>query len=238
MGAGASVIADIESAKRYSAEECRDVLGELFDEAAFNAEKGDDKCVSGAQIMEQLGATVTSDTPVKADGEAEAAEGEGGGGDDGDYNDLLSYVDACLAMSHEERESVAHVVLESAEEREASQKKDAEKNSKASDYSKSFSGSAADTKAEKEFGNMMSGNDQPQEADPTDSRDSPLLPVITQDNVPSNKYQALREVRSAPNAGSTCLGLAVMFFGGAGESSRTLSPAMQVHGQASARIGV
>ena len=88
-------------------------------------------------------------------------------------------------MTADEQMVHQNKVLAAAKLREKRRKVEARKNAKASDYSQSFSGSAEDTKTEKDFAEMMTGEAPIKRV--TQMMTSSVLLRVTPKNYPSWK---------------------------------------------------
>lgn len=104
---------------------------------------------------------------------------------------IAPYVAACLAMDDAERAAAVTRVRCAVEARESRLKAEAATLAKSSDYSQSFSGSAADTKAEKEFGKMLGGDEEEGRLQHAGSKDLDLDPVVSHGDSPH--YDQLRQ---------------------------------------------
>lgn len=100
-----------------------------------------------------------------------------------------TYINTALALTDGEKAEAARLTLAAAEAREKAIKKDMVLTEKKNDYSKSFSGSAADTKKEKDFAKMLTGDE---DEGPVVQQvvDSNLSPVVTTEM--TERYEELR----------------------------------------------
>ena len=116
--------------------------------------------------------------------------GEAVANDTGRNADLESYIDTALCLTESEKVEAARATLAAAEAREKALKKELVLDEKKNDYSKSFSGSKADTVKEKDFGKLLSGDDDGDDHAKHEDVDPALFPVVDSDS--SSRYSELR----------------------------------------------
>lgn len=164
MGAAASIPDTLD------AEACKQLVGDKFDERKFDELKDEDGKISREVLLSLQESETLPETVQQPESSVE------------------NYIDVCLSYSESDKKSIAEEVLQAAISREKAFAKDNAEKGKESDYSKSFSGSAADTKAEKDFGKLMS--EDVDNSETIESCDPTLSPVVTADD--SARYEELR----------------------------------------------
>lgn len=210
MGAGGSVLPPGDEA--LDKPTVKALVGEhWFDEAKFDDAAGEDGKVTRAALEHIIADTqslatasaavpnaddpsagsapsaVTTAAP-SADAPAANLESPAGGSGGGSGPPIDTYVASILdVLDDAGRTELARRVLEAVQAREKKVAKAAAAAVPA-DYSKSFSGSAADTKAERDFGKMLSGDEEGTEAQ--QQQDPLLLPVVGESD--SARYGELR----------------------------------------------
>ena len=152
MGAGGSVPASLDEAK------AKELAGDHFDQKLFDSLAEED--------------FATCKPVVTKDQFLEAAKarglGVGGGGASATAGAGSALLTKCQAMTPEELDAEAELVLAAALKREAKRKAEADEAARLAnmDYSKGFSGSAEDTKKEKEAAQEMRGGAAVEDEDP------------------------------------------------------------------------
>mmetsp|Transcript_98142 Transcript_98142/g.280913 ORF Transcript_98142/g.280913 Transcript_98142/m.280913 type:complete len:413 (+) Transcript_98142:204-1442(+) len=189
MGAGASVpegatLKDVP--QMIDKETCENLfLDQIVD---FDEAKFDEMAVDGQirrEVLEELGFKVTLPAAELAAAEEAAAAAAAL-----EHDEVEAYATRVLAMSEEELAEKASEVMTAVEVREKALTKDAPSD-KAADYSKSFSGTANDTKVEKDFGKMLAGDDEAEHADAhAHDTDPALNPLVTSKNC--ERYDEVR----------------------------------------------
>ena len=163
MGAGASAIPpSLDEAK------AKELAGDHWDAAYFSTHAEEDFATCKAVVTKEQFLEAARAKGLSVGGEAAGSGGgsaSGGGGGGAAGSDLLT---KWQGTSEEDREEEAKLVLEAALRREAKRKAEADAAAKQAnmDYSKGFSGSAEDTKKEKEAAAEMRGGAQAEDEDP------------------------------------------------------------------------